>query len=311
MRLIKVNAPIGYGEKVTETAFSAGVEKVSRHIVTDHSPGKEGEERDVIDIETSTANAKRFIDALMAEDYYDRSKVGFSTRQPRSLIAQGNEAHMTYPLCEPATDLYEELWQFSHVTYGLIGRIFVSACLLAYGMIESNLLLIIGGLLFLPVLPMVMAICYGLTGRKWNLAGQGLKSIATASVTLFLGGVFVALLSRPPLKFDALGSPIVGILISIAVGLAAQLAAIDDAGRRELIGLAAASQIGFIPVWLGVLTVFGLSASHETEEIAVRVFSFFANLSVLIVAITGTQFITGVVGNIRKLEQGSKSGRFS
>jgi hypothetical protein len=44
---------------------------------------------------------------------------------------------------EPSVDLMEELWQFSHITYGLIGRVLISAGLLAYGLIEQKLLLMI------------------------------------------------------------------------------------------------------------------------------------------------------------------------
>jgi hypothetical protein len=301
MRLIKINAPVGYGQKIIDTAFSAGISKVSVHQVTNHTATGETEPRDVVDIETSTPIAKGFVNKLLAEEYFDQERIGFSIRQPRTAVFGMSIRKATYPICEPSTDLYEELWQFSHITYGLVIRIFISAGLLAFGMIESKVLLMIGGLLFLPVLPMVMSISYGVVGRQPKLAFQGLAALAAAAATLFVGGVLVAAMSSPPLRFDDIGSLGVGIIISAAVGIAAQLAAIDDAGRRELIGLAAASQIGLIPVWLGIVAVFGIPSASANNEIVTRFICLVANLGVLILAIMATQYATGAVGNIRKL----------
>lgn len=302
MRLVKINCPVGFKEKIIETAFSAGIDNISSYPTTQFTPGGAPEERDVVDIETSTPKAKRFIDTFLAADYYDQKRMTFNIRQPRSLITRDDIGEKTYPICEPSTDLFEELWQFSHVTYGLVGRICVSAGLLAYGMIESKLLLMIGGLLFLPVLPMVMAIGYGIVGRQWRLSVQGLIALATGLAILFLGGIVVAAVSTPPLRFNELGSPGVGIIISLAVGIAAQLAAIDDAGRREMIGLAAASQIGLSPVWLGIILVFGLPADTARHEVFTHVLSIAANLIVLLLAIVATQYFAGVVGNIRRVQ---------
>jgi len=302
MRLVKVSAPAGWAEKIKETAFESGVESVTIRTVVQHRKNAQPEEMDVVDIETSTPRAKRFVDNLLAADYYDREKISFNTRQPRSLIGGEDDKELTRPMVEPATDLYEELWQFSHMTFGLATRILISACLLSYGMIESKLLLMIGGLLFLPILPMAMAVSYGIAGRRWRLAAQGLAAIGTATALLFAGGVIVALVARPPLRFDDLGSPVMGIIISAAVGVAAALASIDDAGRREMIGLAAASQLGLIPVWLGIITVFGLSAGSDSGEVLTRILSFATNLVVLVIALLSVQLATGAAGRIDKVK---------
>src|SRR5438874_1826489 len=302
MRLVKISVPAGWGAKVLNTAFSAGVASLSVFQLTEHYANGNTEIRDVLDIQTSTPKAKEFIDKLLAEEYYDAERITFNIRQPRSLVSKMGIRERTAPLVEPATDLFEELWQFNHVTYGLVGRNFIAAGLLAHGLIEGKTLFTIGGLLFLPILPMVMAISYGITGRQWKLMTQGFKAFAVSTLMLFLGGVSVAILSQPPIRFGDLGSPASGIAISVAVGIAAALAAVDDAGRRELIGLAAASQIALIPVWLGIIMIFGLPADTHTYEILVRILSFAANLTVLIVTVMAIQYATGVIGQIRHVK---------
>jgi hypothetical protein len=87
----------------------------------------------------------------------------------------------------------------------------------------------------------------------------------------------------------------------VAVGVAAGLASIDDAGRREMIGLAAAGQIGLIPVWLGIVTVLGLPVDAPSGEAVMRALSFLANLAALTITIMIMQLATGVVGNISRM----------
>jgi len=70
----------------------------------------------------------------------------------------------------------------------------------------------------------------------------------------------VALLTHPPMQYTESNSIAAGFLISLAVGVAAALATVDDVGRREMIGLAASSQVAIIPVWFGVCLVFGFPA---------------------------------------------------
>ena len=103
--------------------------------------------------------------------------------------------------------------------------------LLTYGLIQAKLLLVIGGLLFLPVLPMVMAVSYGIACKQWRLAMQGAFAFVCSTAVLFVGGVVIAALSSPPMRSDESGmSLLVGVLISTAVGVAA--AARLDRRRR-------------------------------------------------------------------------------
>ncbi len=301
MRLIKLHAPPELAENIKKTAFRVGINDVTVQSATMQRSGGDVEEIRVVNVETSTPAAKRFVDELLNESYFDKEKISFNIRQPRTLISREPTDKITVPLVEPATDLYQELWQFTHVSYGLVGRVLVAACLLAHGVIEGRLFIIVGGLLFMPILPMVMAISYGVVGRRWRLAWQGAACFLTTVLVLFAGGAIVALASRPPIRFEEHASLVVNLVLSAAVGVAATLASTDDAGRRELIGLAAASQIAVIPVWFGIVAVFGTTHADDLSEIGSRAVSFAANTIALVLSIMIMQALIGAAGALRRV----------
>jgi hypothetical protein len=300
MRLVKVAADAALTEKILETAFAAGLDEVTLRQVERHtSDGRPPGTLQIVDVETSTPQAKRFVDMLLSADYYDPQRVTLNTRQPRSLINDKSVRELTEPLVEPSSDLYQELWQFSHITFGLVGRVLFGGGLLAYGLIEGKILLIISGLLFLPLLPPVMAISYGIMGRQRSLALQGALALATCAALLFISGVLLAFLSSPPMRFADTPALLTGFIISIGVGAAATLAAEDDTGRRELIGLAAGAQIGMLPVILGIRIVFG---SWMTGPGPMNLAAMFGlNVATIIVSAMVTQYVTGVIGSIRRV----------
>jgi hypothetical protein len=293
MRLIKVNSPAGKGEAVAQTAFSVGIEKVSLYQTSSLQSNGKSEIKDTIDIETSTPKGKHFLDALFQSDFYNRDDFSIAVRQPRAVISGENLRGLTVPLVEPASDIAEELWQFTHITYGFVGRVFIAACLLGYGLIEQKILLIIAGLLFLPLLPLLLAIGFGAWTRQPKLSLQGFLAFLTATILLVLGGAAVAAFSDPPVKYDEFNTLAVSFLISIAVGIAAGLANIDDVGRREMIGLAATAQIAIVPVWFGACAVLGFPATAGESEITNRAISFLINSLTIIVVSLAVYVITG------------------
>ncbi|HLM02400.1 MAG TPA: hypothetical protein VK400_15215, partial [Pyrinomonadaceae bacterium] len=186
MRLIMVNAPEGRGRDIAQIAFDAGVSKVSHRQVTSHQSDGKTETKDVVDVETSTPKAKRYIDGVLAADFYSPDDITISVRQPRAVISKDDIRDLTRPLVEPATDIFEELWQFTHITFGFVGRFFLAACLLAYGLIQQNTLLIIAGLLFLPLLPLLLSVGFGGWTKNWKLSLHGALAFLTATVLLVL-----------------------------------------------------------------------------------------------------------------------------
>lgn len=304
MRLVKVKGPSGSGNAIMQTAFSVGVESVSFHNVTKHSPDGTPVAMDVVDIETSTPKANSFVDKLLSEPYFDRSQFSFNAREPRSIVSSVDSSSLTIPLHVPHTDILEELWQFSHITYGLVGRVFVASCLLAYGLIQQQILLMIAGLFFLPMLPILMSVSLGGLNRDWRLCLHGIGALAACTVTLFVGGIAVGALSSPPIRYDEFPSIPISILITAGVGIAAGLAAIDDVGRRELIGLAAASQVGIIPVWLGVTFIFGAVHDMATAHVPYRIATFGVNTLMLLLGSAAVYWLTGLAGpGVRSIEE--------
>lgn len=294
MRLIKVSAPEGKAQQIADIAFSAGIQSVSVRQEKELSSEGKQETKDAVDMQISTPQAKRFLDALTAATFFNSQDYSVSVRQPRSIVSSENIRELTRPLAIPAIDLYQELWQFSQITIGFIGRFIIGAALLAYGLIQQNTLLIIAGLLFLPILPTLLSISLSLLTGKLKLAGQGLLAFLTATVLLFLTGVAVASFTSPPIKYDEFNPLYVGALISLAVGIAGSLANTDDAGRRELIGLAATAQIAIIPVWFGIKTIFGFSPVEDGQnELLMRAVSFPLNAAIIVVASLITYFLLG------------------
>jgi hypothetical protein len=283
MRLIMVNMPEGRAPDVARVAFSVEIEKVSFRQVESHSSDGTTERKDVVDIETSTPKAKRFIDALFAADFFSREQFTISIRQPRAIVSKTSLHELTKPFVQPATDIMEELFQYSYITASFVARVAVASCLIAYGMIEQKTLLMVAGLLVLPLTPLLLSISFGARAGVWKLAGQGALAFLVVTVLLFAGGAGIASLSEPPIKYADFNTLTVSLLISVGVGIAAVFANIDDAGQRQLIGLAAAAQVALVPVWFGVCAVFGFPATDGQNEITQRAASFFLNTAVLIV----------------------------
>ncbi len=293
MRLVKINAPQGKGADVAKIAFSVSIKEVSVQKAESHSSSGEIETKDAVDIQTSTPKAKRFVDALLQSDFYNQEEYSIAMRQPRSIISNDSLRDLTKPLVEPATDIFEELWQFSHITIGFVGRILIAACLLAYGLIHQQTLLIIAGLLFLPLLPLLLAVGFGAWTKQPKLSIQGVAAFLLAIALMTLGGVLIAAVSSPPLKYNEFNPMLVGWLISLAVGIAAGLANVDDVGSRQLIGLAATAQIAIIPVWFGICFVFGFPLTLNQDEITNRALGFGLNVLTIIVASLATYVLLG------------------
>lgn len=305
MRLVRVKTPEGKGQDVAQVAFRAGLSQATIHQQEVHRPNGRVDTRDVVDVETATPTAKAFIDAVMAAPFFDPGEYSIAVRQPRSVASRERPAEVTWPLVEPTVDIFEELWQFSHVTFGFIGRILIAAMLLAYGMIEYKLLIIIAGLLFMPFLPLMLAVGFGLWTRQWRLAIQGLFALAVGVFLTAAGGSVVALMTGPPLRFNEFNSLVTSFLISLAVGVAAGLATADDVGRREMIGLAATAQIAILPVWFGISFVFGFPVM-DTASPSERAIIFLVNVGTIIAAAFATYALLGMSGEaLRRFSAGA------
>jgi hypothetical protein len=191
MRVVKISAPEGKGADIIELAFTLGIEKVSVYQAKQYTP-KGPETRDIVSVQVSTPESKCFTEAVMDADFYDKQTFSLSTRQPPSIISDADIRKLTWPLPIPETDILQEFWQFSHITVSFAGRVFIAGCLLAFGMINYQILVIVAGMLFLPMLPLLLGISFGSWTREWRLVLQSFSAFMVAIILLVLAGAAVA-----------------------------------------------------------------------------------------------------------------------
>src|SRR5207248_5973198 len=79
----------------------------------------------------------------------------------------------------------------------------------------------------------------------------------------------------------------------VVIGVAAGVATTDDVGWRQLLGLAAASQMAFVPVWLGTALVYGFAGEANAEALQ-RLLTFPVNALAITVAAGATYAVLGM-----------------
>ncbi|MBV9241051.1 MAG: hypothetical protein JO314_03495 [Acidobacteria bacterium] len=284
MRSVQVNTPKELMDRIAGLAHSVGVSVVDVGDITAIHDDGARDPRVEISFETSTPKAKTFIDKLLLSDFYDRQVVWFEVRERRSIVGKDAIHDVTYPWVIPSTDILEDLYQFSHLTWGLVGRVFLAACLLSYGLLNQNLLLMIAGMMFIPLLPVISSIGFGGWLGHWRLAMRATSVLVVTIILLFVGGLAIGAIGSPPVQYTDFPSILTGVLISVAVGVAAALAHTDDVGRRELIGLAATSQIAIVPAWLGLCLVVGMPPTMPASTVEKRLLSLVINVACVIAA---------------------------
>jgi hypothetical protein len=302
MRLITVRGPQGEGEVIAKLAFEMGVKEAAISQAKVLQSNEAQTTQDVVDIQTATPIAKKFIEALMAASFYNPATYSLTVRHPQSIFGSKPPVEEVHPVIIPSTDVYEDLYQFTKVTVSLVGRVFLSALLLSYGLVEDQMPIIIAGLLFLPYHHHMLAIALGGCIREWRFVKQGAFALLVTTALIFFAGMCVALVTEGPVQYDKFGTPLSGAVIAMAIGIAAALGTLDDAGRKELIGLAAAAHISIYPAWFGLKTVFGMSGSYEAID---HLFAFLINLLVLIFSAGIVYAIAGMRGDgIRRFISG-------
>lgn len=268
MRLVTVQAPAGCGRKLAELAFKLEISQISIYEASIYRPNEKPDVQEVFEFMTKTNKAKLFIEEMMNSTFYNPDKFSFTTRHPESIFSKEPPEVETDPIFRPTTDVYEELWQFTLITRSLIGRVFISALLLAYGMREDYMPLIIAGLLFLPYHHHFLGVALGAGIKEWKFFRQGIYTFLLSTALIVLGGICIGLLTDPDIKFTAFSkTPLIfSFFLSMIIGIAAAIAAVDDAGRRELIGLAASAHVSVYPIWFGLKFIYGFNPEDKPME---------------------------------------------
>lgn len=263
MHEIRVTAPDHKGEQVARLALKVGIPRVSVYSVFVYGPD---ETKAIVSAETSTPLAKAFVDELLSADWFNRREYSVTARQLRAILSDTSLKEITRPMVEPALDVMEDLWQLSHITPSYLGRAGGAAVLLAYGMLENSAISIVVAALFLPFLSEVLAVSFGAWARDWKLARQGIAALLTSTVLSIAFGACVAFLHKGTLQFHSFQPPLVSFAVSSVIGIAAGLSSADDAGRRYLIGVAAAVQYAVYPAWFGICLALGFPAKQVAVE---------------------------------------------
>jgi hypothetical protein len=283
VRLVQVEAPQGQGEAVAQVAFSVGFQQVTVQQKQVRRANQAASAKEVVEVAGATPTARAFVDALTAAPFFNRQDYAVVVRDARSIVGREPVSEVTVPWTAPTTDICAELWQFSHITLSFAGRVFIAALILAHGMLQGHLLTMLVGLLFIPFLPLMLAMSFGWCTRDGRLARQGALALLCGLSTAALGGLVVARLGGPPVRFDQFGEPLPSFLLSLVIGIAAGLATADDTGRREMIGLAATSQITILAVWLGITLGLGLPEA-DRAVLGQRVAMLLLNVGTVVVA---------------------------
>jgi hypothetical protein len=287
MREVRMTIPKGKSAEVARVAHALGTSQVTVYQTCVHGPDAP---KEVVSVEASTPTAAAFVDALWASPFFDPKEYSTTSRSVRAILTTEDLAEMTKPFAQPAQELLQEFWQFSHLTRSLVGRTVVASALVAYGMLVHNTAILIAALLFTNSLPPLLAISFGMEGSHWRLVRRAVVSGVVGIGLAIFAGTIVAILSGEPLTYDEFGTPLANFLICLAVGAAAGLATADDVGERQLLGLAAAAQIAKFPVWVGISFVVGFPDLGTTCE---RLGMFGLNTTALIAALTATYALLG------------------
>lgn len=288
MHEVRVSAPEGRSAEVADLALGVGIREVSVYDVHVHGPNLR---KQVVSAEVSTPMAKQFVDALFAAPWFDLQHYSITTRQLRAILSSETVAAITKPMVEPALDVLEDLWQLNHVTPSYIGRAAGAAVLLAYGMFHNSSISIVVAAMFLPFLSQVLALAFGSWAGDWRLARQGAFALFVSILVSIAAGTVVAMLHHGPLAFTDFQSPLVAFGISSIIGVAAGLATADDAGRRYLIGVAAAVQYSVFPVWFGTCLVLGFPPQPVVGE---RIATFAVNVATIAVMAGAVYALVGM-----------------
>jgi hypothetical protein len=278
MHEIRATIPADSVAEVIRIARSVGIPEATTSEVFVHGLDAK---RILLSVETSTPKARAFTEAFMNGPALANTGFTLTSREVRAIVSNVAVKALTQPMSEPFPDVIQDLWQLSHVTWSYVGRAFSGAILLGSGIIEDNPIAIVVAALFLPFLAQVLAMGLGLWSRDRKLAVHGLKAVGASIVLAFLGGLAVAAVEGGPIVFHGFKGPLSSFAISILIGVTAGLSCADDAGRRYLVGVAAAVQLAIFPVWLGAALVIGMP---DHQVVVHHMLSFVINLCTIAAA---------------------------
>jgi hypothetical protein len=293
MHEIRATVPAELVDEVVRIIKNSGVSEVTTTEVFIRGPETK---RIQCSVETSTPRAHAMVKELTRSELLKNAGMTLTSREVRAILDATPVEEITRPMSEPQPDVIQDLWQLSHVTWSYFGRALAGAILLGSGIIEDNPIAIVVAALFLPFLSQVLAVGIGLWCGDRKLAFHGLKAVGLSILLSVLGGAIVAAVEGGPIGFHGFKGPLSSLAISAAIGFTAGLSQADDAGRRYLVGVAAAVQLAVFPVWMGAAIVVGYPGSSAVLN---HMLSFGVNL-ITIPAVSVLAYAYAHVGRSRR-----------
>ena len=263
MQEVTVGTPKGKAEKVAKLALAQGINEATVMPVRVYRQGK-NEEREEVRIEVSAPESTKFIEALMAESYFDPHDYSIVSDEVVAIVSEESPEQVARPLKLHATAILQDLWLQNHLTVAYLARAVVSAMLLAYGLLAGDMTIIVVSLLFAPFLNHVLAISFGGWAGDWRLVRQGAIVLGLTTLIAILSGAVVAAVMGGPLAYDDFGTLYSNFAISFLVAVIAGLDTADEAGRREFVAVAGAAQFTGFPVWFGISLILGFPDQQTT-----------------------------------------------
>jgi hypothetical protein len=275
MHEIRATVPLDCVPEAVRLARVAGIERVAVIDVYVYGPDAR---RQTLSVETSTPKAQAFVEAFLKSPLLSNADCTLTSREVRAVLDDESTSSVTQPMSEPFPDVIQDLWQLSHVTPSYIGRAAAGAILLADGIIQANPVAIVVAALFLPFLAQVLAVSFGVWNRDGQMIRQGLRALTWSTILALVAGIVTASIEGGPIRFEGFRNPLSSLILSAVIGVTAGLSNGDDAGRRYLIGVAAAVQFAIFPVWLGAALVLGLPPA---SIVGLRLLSFLINFGTI------------------------------
>jgi hypothetical protein len=263
MQEVTVGTPKGQGEKVARLALAQGIGEATVMPVRVYRQGT-SEEREEVRVEVAAPESTKFIEALMAESYFNPRDYSIVSDEVVAIVSEEPPAQVARPLKLHAVVILQDLWLQNHITLAYIARAAVSSLLLAYGLIEGDMTVIVVALLFAPFLNHVLAMAFGGWSGDWRLFRQGAVVLGLTTLIAIAAGAVTAAVMGGPIAYDDFGTLYSNFAISFLVAVIAGLDTADEAGRREFVAVAGAAQFTGFPVWLGMSLVLGFPDQQTT-----------------------------------------------
>ena len=97
MQEVTVGTPKGQGEKVAKLALAQGISEAAVMAVRVYRQGKD-EEREEVRVEVSAPESTRFIEALMAESYFDLREYSIVSDEVVAIVAEEPPEQVARPI---------------------------------------------------------------------------------------------------------------------------------------------------------------------------------------------------------------------